>query len=1008
MPSSGPSTPSIPKELPLIGRADDLDRLYRLFGDSGEIEPFAMLKGDGGVGKSRLAATVAAEAERRGWRVITGRAFPVETGAPFALISDAFVPLLRGMEEATLTVLTRGTQDELRRLFPALGPASGREMQGADPGEKQARLFWHFSDMLGALADRTPLLVVLEDLQWADASSLSLLHFAVRHLGEAPLRILSTCNTEYREGAERLLPMERSLVSLGRLHLVPLSPLSIEDTRELVETVFGTSGPPVREFSDVLYGWTRGNPFFIEETLRALVAAGRLHHRDGTWLGWGARELELPSSIRDAISARLTDLSDQARAVADVLAVAGAPIGVDVLERVTDLSSGEVASAVEELQRPGLVEESRAGRHVELRFRHPLGREALHQRLSLTRCRGLHRAIADALEQVHGDAALEHADEIAYHLVQAGSAGDELRTVGYLAEAGRGALNRHADREAVDYLEMAASLVARDGGSSGIDPLELHRLLVRARARVGRYEDAEEVATELLRAVEESGEPEEIAGAHRRLGLLAFWMGRHEVALERYAAARLALGDRAPGLRARLHANAGLALQELGRSEEGREQVRLALELAEELDDVALLGRVHRGLALLATFTGDVEQARFHARRAVEFGDRSGDGHVAFWGRWVLASVEGLSRGPVGIAEPLRDARAAADELRNPVLSLWVTELEVEQAYFGGDWDRALALGERGVNRAATLNQRPLEVRILVWTAMCYFGRGDRERGAALVERACRAAGLGDGGSRRPDDVHALIPAYIGRTALALAQGEFESAVEIGLEGLELADRVGYEIWKVHRLMPLVAEAYIELRRADDVAAVSRKLREDGERMHHPLALAYADAGDALAAWRAGRIEEAADLLRDAAESLEAIGIVPEAARVRREIAARLIELDRRDEALAELRRVHEIFGRLGARPELEKTRAQFRQLDARPPSRVVAEGTAELTGRETEIAALVAGRRSNKAVAKALGISPRTVTTHLSNIYRKLGVGSRGELVDMVREGRLGLEPAD
>jgi DNA-binding CsgD family transcriptional regulator len=208
--------------------------------------------------------------------------------------------------------------------------------------------------------------------------------------------------------------------------------------------------------------------------------------------------------------------------------------------------------------------------------------------------------------------------------------------------------------------------------------------------------------------------------------------------------------------------------------------------------------------------------------------------------------------------------------------------------------------------------------------------------------------------------------------------------------------------------MPLVAEAYIQLRRAEDVAEVSRKLRAEGERMRHPLALAYADTGDAMAAWQAGNIEEAADLLRGAAEGLEAIGIVPEAARVRREIAARLIELDRRDEALAELRRVHEVFGRLGARPELEKTRAQFRQLDARPPSRLVAEGTAELTGRESEIAALVAGRRSNKAVAKALGISPRTVTTHLSNIYRKLEVGSRGELVDMVREGRLGLDPVD
>ena len=536
----------------------------------------------------------------------------------------------------------------------------------------------------------------------------------------------------------------------------------------------------------------------------------------------------------------------------------------------------------------------------------------------------------------------------------------------------------------------------------------LRRELARARARLGQYDEAEELWSLILQAARGRGDREEIAQAQRHLGLIAFWTGRHEEALSRYADATDALGDEAPALRARLHVTEGLALQELGRPGEGRDRVEKALEIAEDLDETALLGRVYRALALLATFTGEAEEARRHGRRAVELADRAGDAHVAFWGRWALASLEGFSGGPDAMEEPLTEAGRIAEELRSPVLALWVTELRLEHAYFSGDWEQALALGEQGITRARNLNQRTLEVRIMVWTATCYLGRGDLERGRELIERASRVADLGSEDLRRPRHVHALVPAHIGRTALAMAEGDYDEAIRIGEQGLELADRVGYVIWVLHRLLPLVGEAYVRADRLDDAVRAGERLRREGSRMGHRLALAYAEAADAVVAYHSGRTEEAARLLRDAAEGLEEMGIVPEAARLRRQLAGRLADLGDREGALTELRRVHDVFGEIGARPELDKAREQFREVGSRPPSRAVAEGTAELTPREAEVAALVADRRSNKAVARELGISPRTVTTHLSNMYRKLEIGSRGELVDMVREGRLPVRPPE
>jgi len=135
----------------------------------------------------------------------------------------------------------------------------------------------------------------------------------------------------------------------------------------------------------------------------------------------------------------------------------------------------------------------------------------------------------------------------------------------------------------------------------------------------------------------------------------------------------------------------------------------------------------------------------------------------------------------------------------------------------------------------------------------------------------------------------------------------------------------------------------------------------------------------------------------EAAQALEDIPMIPAAARLRRLKAGRLADAGDRIGALDELNRVHEIFLRLGAESELEKTRGMFRELDARPPRKAVS-GEGVLSSRELEIARLVEGRKSNKAIAKELGISPRTVSTHLSNIYQKVGVSSRGELADYIR----------
>ncbi len=208
----------------------------------------------------------------------------------------------------------------------------------------------------------------------------------------------------------------------------------------------------------------------------------------------------------------------------------------------------------------------------------------------------------------------------------------------------------------------------------------------------------------------------------------------------------------------------------------------------------------------------------------------------------------------------------------------------------------------------------------------------------------------------------------------------------------------------MHRLLPALGEAHILRRDVEGARSAGARLRKYAARAGHHLGMAWADACDALVEWLSGDTEGAVGRLRKAAEALEAVPFIWDAARIRRQLAGRLVEVGRIDEATVELRRVHDVFSRLGAAAELDKTRGMLRELGARPPARAVADGAGigALTPKEVEIARLVAMHKSNKAIARALGRSPRTVSTHVSNILKKVGARNRGELADLVRKNLL------
>ena len=996
--------PDILPSRPLVGRTHELDVLGNALASARAGSGAAIfLKGDTGTGKSRLASAVVEEATQFGFETVTGQAYRMDTGVPYGLWSNAFFPMLREMDDTTLSVLTRGGEEELSIVVPGLreGGTQDPGFASAGPGELRTRIHWNFTELVRGLSKRKPLLVVLDDLHWSDPSGLDLFHFVSRQIVEVPLVLLGVYNTKQLVHNPAFQTMERPLLSVSGSEALDVGPLSADETVDLVLRTFQTDAGIAEPLARQVHERAGGNPYFVEEILKSLVDAGKLFLQDGQWLGWEVEDLDLPASVTEAVSARFGELSSSVQEVANVLAVAGTKVDHGLLGSVAEQAEADMLAGLDELRTTQLIEEAADGAHIVYRFVHPLVQEVIYSEMGLARARTLHQRLGEALER--GEAAVidDPAHALAYHFSCAGD--DDPRVVRYLAAAGRNALESRADREAEGFLTEAIERV-RAGAfteeDTGVEILPLEADLARVLQRLGEYGRAADHWGAALHIAVEHDDGARTAALHRRIGQAAYFQGQYEEAVNSYTEGLVyakAGSDRA--IEARLHLYKGNALQAQGSADAARKEMETALAVAETVADPSLLARVRRELMILHTWLGDTDEAREQGRKAIALSEEAGDRQITFWVYWALAIGEGFLGEVEVMDRHIQRCREIAKELRSPVLDLWTSEVLLEHAMAAGEWDTGIALGERAVARARALGQDALLPRLLVWLSLIYLGRGEIERGRACVDEAWTLSGAATGDNSR---VHLVVPAHIGKAAYHHASGEYEEAIRVGEAGLAIAENTGFIIWAAHRLLPLIGEAYLQIHDAEAGLHIEKRMRRYGKKLSTRVGLAWLSAYEAVKIWYRGDIERATVLLRKAAEELEAVPMIYDAARLRRQLAGRLADLGERDAALVELRRVHDVFQKIGAKPELKKTRGMFRELDTRPPSISQGSGAEALSQRELEIARLVARRKSNKAIAKELGISPRTVSTHLSNTFQKLGIGSRGELADYAREHSL------
>jgi DNA-binding CsgD family transcriptional regulator len=978
----------------LIDRVDELATLYTLIDQASSGQGrVALLSGEAGIGKSRLVGETKAAAAAQGFLLLQGNCFQPDISSPYAPLLDLLRSSAANRLAATTATELAPFARELHLLLPDVVPLPPDQapLVSSDPEQEKRRLFAALTQFFINQAARQPVLLIIEDIHWSDDTSLEFLYYLARRCPAHPLLILLT----YRSDEVRP-SLRHFLAQLDRERLareIPLVPLTGSEVEAMLRAILALPHSSRLELPNLIYTLTEGNPFFVEEFLKSLIMAGDIFYVDGHWGRKPLVELHVPRSVQDAVQQRTDRLSEDARRVLILAAVAGRRFDFALLQQLTHHDEQELLSLLKELIAAQLVVEESEERFA---FRHALTRQAVYADLLVRERKALHRTIAETMERLYAPAFDAYLADLAYHFYEAGAWEKALE---YGQRAGEEAQAMYASRSAIEQYTRSLD-AAHHLGRMASSKIYLAR--GQANENLGEFEQSRsdfERALEIARSVHDSG-----AEWQSLIALGFLWTGRD-------------------------YAQTGIYYQQ-------------ALELAQSTGDSLTLAR---SLNRLGNWYVNVEQPseglRYHHEALATFqalNDQRGLAETLD----LLGLASGLN-GDTSQGVAYYQQAAALFELLDDRKGLASTLATLASCAIGLYWTETLApaitsfaellpYGERALKIAREIGHRSGEAYALDALGLCYQCLGEYAQALELMQEGLH---LAEGIAHH----QWLIVGHLGLGGLTLELFSLTEARQHLEQALALARKIGSKYWICHAsaTLALVHIAQQDVTRAESIldAALGP---DDPMRTIGQRTIWYLRAELALARGEPDLALRIIDQLLASTNKLSNGQSIPRLSKVRGEA---LVALQRAAEAETELRAAQEAAHTLGWRPllwricvaqgKLYQTQARREEAEQafstaraligelaaniadehlleyflsqaiamlpkkRSPaqSRIVQKAFAGLTTREREVAILIAQGKSTREIAETLVVSERTVESHVANIMFKLDVHSRSQI---------------
>jgi len=937
-----------------VGRERELDLLIETVTRPPAV---AIVEGEAGIGKTRLVREALASPALSRRRRLVGRCRPVHGGFPFG----AFVEALRGLDCELLSGSLSPVVGALAPLLPELAPQLPPCPElSANPLVMRHRTFRAFQELLGALA---PAVLVVEDLHWADQSSVELLELLLSTPPAGLALILTFRRQELDAGTPTLALAARVPGNVPR-EMISLSVLNQEEVRDLAGAIL-TPGEVSEQLVHDLHGRTAGLPFALEEVIQSLRDREQLVFREGRWRCGELGSLDVPPAIGDSVRQRLARLGADARRIAEAVTVLGAPAAEEPIGKVARLLPSRSRAGLSLALASGLVQEVEEGLFG---LRHPLAEQAVYEGIPSPQRRTLHLRAARVLE---ADREPDSLVRIAVHFKKAGRVRLWLR-----------------------YAEQAATAAASIGDDRGaasllVEALSTPVLPIAARARMAAQlghaahfarTPGHAIAT-LEDIVEEKSLRSGIRGELRFcLARLFYQLGDSTRGHQEMVRSAGELRWR-PALAARAMSDLAATWRTDGGTDDRRSWLDRALEAERRQHDPAVTTHVLASRAIVLLEQGD--PAGWRASEDLPWRTHSIEQAVELVRACKYLAATATLLGHYGRAEGfIEKATKIRGEIGNQRFGVGLATAESELQLTTGRWRGLEARARRLLEASAeALIMGGRNELILGWLLL---SRGELEQAEGFLMTALGAFRNARSGSF-------LLTVTAGLMRLHLARGDTGVARAMASLALE-AIQTG-RIWTLSQAVPpMIVEVFLACKEHADAHTVATELAEG-------LRGRDAPAGHASLAVCRGLLAEAEGHRRIAARwftrAERAWSVLPcpyEAARARERRGACLLAI--RDSAGEDcLFDALEQFEALGASWDSARTRALLRAHDVplRYPWRGGRRGyRQELSPREREVAELAGTGRTSPEIAQALFLSPRTVESHVASAMRKLEVESR------------------